>query len=348
MPINTRRIAATSLVALVAAASLTACRGGGSEGDGSAHPKMTIMVGGIDKVIYLPAKLTEQLGYFADSGVDVNLQTEPAGADAENMLLAGQVDAVVGFYDHSVVLQAKGKCVESVVQLAKVPGEAEVVATNSGITSGADFGGKKLGVTSPGSSTDYLTQYLAHKNGVSTSDYTTVKAGAGSTFVSALQNGGIDAGMTTDPTIATVEKQGLGRVLLDMRTEEGTQEALGGLYPAASLYMNCDYVEKNPETVQKVVSAFVKGLGFIANNSAADIASKMPSEYNGGDPDLYVKAIGDSMHSFTTDGVMPAGGPETVLDVLGSFNPDVEGKDIDLAKTYTTKFAEAAQAEAAQ
>jgi len=258
------------------------------------------------------------------------------------------VQGVVGFYDHSITLQAQGKCVESVVQLAKVPGEAEVVATNSGITSGADFGGKKLGVTSPGSSTDYLTQYLAHKNGVSTSDYTTVKAGAGSTFVSALQNGHIDAGMTTDPTIATLEKKGLGKVLLDMRTEEGTQKALGGLYPAASLYMNCDYVEKNPETVQKVVSAFVKGLGFIANNSAADIASKMPSEYNGGDPDLYVKAIGDSMHSFTTDGVMPAGGPETVLDVLGSFNPDVEGKDIDLAKTYTTKFAEAAQAEAAQ
>jgi NitT/TauT family transport system substrate-binding protein len=342
MPINTRRIAATSLVALVAAASLTACRGA-SAGDGSAHPKMTIMVGGIDKVIYLPAKLTEQLGYFADSGVDVDLQTEPAGADAENMLLAKQVDAVVGFYDHSVVLQAKGKCVESVVQLAKVPGEAEVVGTSSGITSGSDFAGKKLGVTSPGSSTDYLTQYLAHKSGVSTSDYTTVKAGAGSTFVSALQNGGIDAGMTTDPTIATLEKQGLGKVLLDMRTEDGTKAALGGLYPAASLYMNCDYVEQNPETVQKVVSAFVKGLQYISTHSAADIAAQMPSEYNGGDPDLYVKAVGDSMHSFTADGVMPEGGPETVLDVLGSFNPDVEGKDIDLAKTYTTQFAEAAQ-----
>jgi NitT/TauT family transport system substrate-binding protein len=347
MPINTRRIAATSLAALVATASLTACRGA-SDGDGSAHPKMTIMVGGIDKVIYLPAKLTEQLGYFADSGVDVDLQTEPAGADAENMLLAKQVDAVVGFYDHSVVLQAKGKCVESVVQLAKVPGEAEVVATGSGITSGADFAGKKLGVTSPGSSTDYLTQYLAHKSGVSTSDYTTVKAGAGSTFVSALQNGGIDAGMTTDPTIATLEQQGLGKVLLDMRTEAGTKAALGGLYPAASLYMNCDYVQQNPETVQKVASAFVKTLNWISTHSAAEIAAQMPSEYNGGDADLYAKAIGDSMTSFTTDGVMPEGGPETVLDVLGSFNPDVEGKEIDLSKTYTTQFVDAAGTEAAQ
>ncbi len=38
------------------------------------------MVGGIDKVIYLPAKLTEQLGYFKEQGLNVKLLTEPAGA----------------------------------------------------------------------------------------------------------------------------------------------------------------------------------------------------------------------------------------------------------------------------
>ena len=335
---------------MAAAASLSACRGGASTGDGSDHPAMTIMVGGIDKVIYLPAKLTEQLGYFADSGVDVDLQTEPSGASAENMLLAGQVQGVVGFYDHAITLQAQGKCVESVVQLAKVPGEAEVVATGAAVNGPADFGGKKLGVTSPGSSTDYLTQYLATKNGVDTADYTTVAAGAGSTFLAALQNGGIDAGMTTDPTIAQVTKQGTGKVLIDMRTEAGTKAALGGLYPAASLYMDCAYVEQNPETVQKVAAAFVKTLHWISTHSAAEIAAEMPSDYNGGDADTYVKAVGDSMSMFTADGVMPEGGPETVLDVLGTFSEDVKAKrdDIDLSKTYTTQFVEAAGTQAAQ
>ncbi len=340
-----KRVLVTGLVAALAATGMAACGRSTSSPDASgATPKVKIMVGGIDKVIYMPAKLTEQLGYFKDAGVDVDLQTEPDGADAETMMLAHQVDAVVGFYDHSIVLQAKGKCVESVVQLAKVPGEAEVVAKTSGIASPQDFKGKKMGVTSPGSSTDYLTQFLATNAGVSTKQYTTVKAGAGSTFISALQNGGIDAGMTTDPTIATMEKQGLGSVLLDMRTEQGTEKALGGLYPAASLYMPCDYVEKNPKTVQKVADAFVKTLNWMSTHSAADIAAKMPSDYAGGDPGLYVKSIEDSMHSFTTDGVMPQGGPEFVLKILGSFHPDVEPKkdDIDLSKTYTTKFAEAA------
>ena len=343
---RTRRILAGTIAAAAVTTSMTACRGGASADDSSGTPKVSIMVGGIDKVIYLPAKLTEQLGYFKDAGVDVDLKTEPSGASAENVMLSGQVDGVVGFYDHTITLQAQDKCTESVVQFAKVPGEAEVVSTKAAAVSGAaDFKGKKLGVTSPGSSTDYLTQYLATKNGTDTSAYTTVTAGAGSTFIAALQNGGIDAGMTTDPTIATAVDKGLGKVLIDMRTEEGTQAALGGLYPAASLYMTCDYVKKNPKTVQKLADAFVKTMQWISTHDAADIAAKMPKDYAGGDPKLYEQSIKDSSPMFTTDGKMPDGGPETVLDVLGTFSDTVKAKKdtIDLSKTYTTEFVDAAK-----
>ena len=349
MPMHPMRfkIAALALVPALAL-SATACRSSSSAASDKASgtPKVKIMVGGIDKVIYLPAKLTEQLGYFKDEGVDVKLLTEPSGASAENVLVSGGVQGVVGFYDHSITLQAQDKCIESVVQLAKVPGEAEVVSTSAAakLKSPKDFAGKKLGVTSPGSSTDYLTQYQAVKNGVDTSDYTTVTAGAGSTFIAALQNGGIDAGMTTDPTIATAVSKGLGKVLVDMRTEEGTRKALGGLYPAASMYMDCAYVDQNPATVQKIVNAFVRTLGWIHTHSAADIAAKMPADYAGGDKNLYVQSIEDSSPMFTTDGRMPGGGPETVLDVLGTFSDTVKAKkdSIDLSKTYTTKFADAA------
>src|SRR5690348_15819251 len=81
-------------------------------------PQIKIMVGGIDKVIYLPAKLTEHLGYFRAERLDVQLHTQPSGATAENVLIAGDVQGVVGFYDHTVDLQTKGKCIESVVQFA--------------------------------------------------------------------------------------------------------------------------------------------------------------------------------------------------------------------------------------
>jgi sulfonate transport system substrate-binding protein len=325
----------------VLALALTGCRSTTSAGD--VPETIKIMVGGIDKVIYLPAELTEQLGGFRAEGLDVQLLTEPSGATAENVLISGDVQGVVGFYDHTIDLQTKGKCITSVVQLADVPGEVEIVAAAraASLRSPADFKGRKLGVTSPGSSTDFLTQYLATKGGLTSADYTTVKAGAGQTFIAAIDNGGIDAGMTTDPTAAKLLSTGKGKVLLDMRTEQGTRAALGGLYPASSLYMDCAWVAAHPEQVQKLANALVKTLRWIKAHSAEEIAAKMPAEYAAGDPQLYAKAVHDSIGMFNGDGLMKADGAANVLEVLSQFSPNVKGKkdQVDLAKTYTTEFA---------
>jgi sulfonate transport system substrate-binding protein len=337
-----------AIVVVVTAVSLAACRQSSTSeapAGGGSGP-VTIMVGGIDKVIYLPAKLADQLGYFKESGVDVSLQTEPAGATAENTLISGDVQGVVGFYDHTIDLQTKGKCITSVVQFADVPGEVEVVAAkqSGAIKSPADFKGRKLGYTSPGSSTDFLTQYLATKAGLSTSDYTGVKAGAGQTFIAAIDNGGIDAGMTTDPTVARLLNTGKATIMLDMRTVEGTRQALGGLYPASSLYMDCAWVKSHKETVQKLANAFVKTLKFINTHSADEIAAKMPADYAGGDQALYVKAINDSKGMFNSDGTMKADGAKNVLNVLAQFSPSVKPKkdQVKLEETYTTEFVDKA------
>src|SRR5947199_6183860 len=159
--------------AAVALALLSACQTmPGASGGGSQDPtNVSIMVGGLDKVIYLPAELTDRLGYFKEQGLTVDLQSQPSGANAETALVAGQVDAVVGFYDHTIDMQTKGKCIRSVVQFANVPGEVEITGKKSGIKGVADLPGKKLGVTSPGSSTDFLTQYLNSKVGAGTDKY---------------------------------------------------------------------------------------------------------------------------------------------------------------------------------
>lgn len=254
-------------------------------------------------------------------------------------MLAGAVQGVVGFYDHCVDLQSKGKYIESVVQLAHAPGEVELVSSKlPQVKSMADLKGKTMGVTGLGSSTNFLTQYLMVKAGVPIGQFTSLPVGAGTTFIMAMQQDKIQAGMTTEPTITRLLKTGEARVLVDLRTAEKTKEALGGTYPAASLYMPTDWVEKNKPTVQKLTNAFVKTLRYINTHSAAEIAEKMPKDFYVGDKDGYVKALESGKAMFTADGVMPKGGPETVLSVLSAFSPNVKGKKIDLAKTYTTEF----------
>ncbi|WP_114813345.1 ABC transporter substrate-binding protein [Paraburkholderia kururiensis] len=302
--------------------------------------KITIMVGGATKIIYLPAKLTEQLGYFKEEGLDVEIQSQPAGVDAENELLAGAVQGVVGFYDHTIDLQSKGKEVEALVIFGQVPGEVEMVATKAAgsLKSMADVKGKTLGVTGLGSSTSFLTQYLAQRAGVPSTQYTLLPVGADASFIAAIKQSRIDAGMTTEPTVSQLLKTGDAKVLVDMRTLDGTRAALGGTYPASSFYVQRAWAESHKDEAAKLARAFVKTLNFIATHSADEIADKMPKDYYGNNRDLYVGALKASLPMFTKDGKMPADGPDTVLKVLSSFSPSVKGKHIDLARTYTNEF----------
>jgi NitT/TauT family transport system substrate-binding protein len=311
----------------------------------AADAPIIIMVGGINKIIYLPAKLTEALGYFKDEGLNVELQSQPAGVDAENQLIAGAVQGVVGFYDHTIDLQSKGKNVEAIAVFGKVPGEVEMVSTKAAPTfkSMADAKGKTLGVTGLGSSTDFLTRYLALRKGVESKDYSLLPVGAGNTFIAAIKQDRIQAGMTTEPTVSQLLKTGEAQVLVDMRTEEGCKDALGGVYPAPSLYVSNQWAESHKEQATKLAHAFAKTMQYLHSHSAEEIADKMPRDYYGNDKALYVTALKSSLPMFTTDGRMPEGGPETVLKVLSTFKPAVKNAKIDLSKTYTNAYLPAAK-----
>jgi NitT/TauT family transport system substrate-binding protein len=350
-----RRLTAGAVAGTLIVLGLAGCANKATSGATSATkpaasgPKTTvkIMVGGLNKQIYLPAMLAQQLGYYAEQGLDVQLSDEPAGVDAENAMLAGQVDGVVGFYDHNIDLQSKGKATESIVQFSQAPGEVEMVRTDeaSTIKTPADFKGKKLGVTGLGSSTNFLTKYLAVRAGLKESDITSVAVQAGPTFIAAMEHKQIDAGMTTEPTITALLAKGDAKVMIDMRTVEGARTALGGTYPAACLYMRNDWIAAHKDAAQKLANAYVKTLKFIASHTGAQIADKLPPDYyTGVGKDAYAKALDDGKGMFTADGVMPSDGPQTVLNVLSAFDATVQGHTVDLTKTYTTEFVKAVPA----
>jgi NitT/TauT family transport system substrate-binding protein len=311
---------------------------------GAAHADsdtIQIVVGGMAKQIYLPAELAVKLGYFQKVGLNVELTDQQAGVDGATALMAGEVQAVVGFYDHTIDLQGKGKNAESVVQFSRAPGEVELVQTKlaGAVHSFADLRGTTLGVTGLGSSTNFLTQFLGQKAGLDPADVSTVAVGAGSTFIAAMQHDQIQAGMTTEPTISYAVNSGLAQVLIDLRSDASTRAALGGPYPAACLYMSNAYVSSHPDVTQKLADAFVMTLNYIATHSAEEIADQLPPDYYGGDKATYVKALEAGKGMFTPDGIMPPDGPASVLNVLSAFDPAVQGASIDLSRTYTTQFA---------
>jgi NitT/TauT family transport system substrate-binding protein len=335
------------LVSIIFVLLLSACGSSGTttttttaNGTTTTTTHLKIMVGGISKQIYLPNELTQQLGYFKQQGLEVTLIDEASGQSSENEVLAGQVDAGSGSYNHTIELQPKGKQMESVVLLNVAPGEAEIVSAKaaSQIHSVSDLKGKNLGVTELGSGTQTLTTALLHKAGVSTDQVHFIPVGAGDTFIAALQQGKIDAGMTTEPTISRIVSSGVGKVLVDLRSPESTQAALGGPYPFISLFMNNTYVNSHKDVVQKLVNAYVKTLKWIHTHTAAQIADMMPPDYYAGNKALYVTALQNQLAIFSPDGVMPTGAPESVLSVENASKLIPTGSQIDLSSTFTNEF----------
>ena len=336
---------------LATALALTGCSSKASKGStthvgDSSGTKVSIMVGGLNKQIYLPFTLAQRLGYYKEQGLNIALTDEPAGVDATTNMLAGKVDGVGGFYDHTIDLQGLGQAAESVVSMLVTPGEVELCRNDlkGKIKSPADWKGRKLGITDLGSSTDFLTQYLAKKNGVDPTTIKRIGVQAGATLIGAMTHKNVDCAMTTEPTVSQLLANKQAYILLDMRSAAGTAQALGGEYPATSLYLSTSYIKKNPATVQKLVNAYVKTLKWIQDHTAAQITDMMPADYYAGvGKDAYIKALDSEKGIYNPTGIMPPNGPPTNLKVLSAFNKDVQGKTIDLSKTYTNQFVQAAK-----
>jgi NitT/TauT family transport system substrate-binding protein len=331
-------LVAAAVAALAAGAALAGAAGGKTE-----MPTVKLMVGGIDKQIYLPYQLAQGLGYYSRFGVNVELSTEQnGGVGAEEAMASGQVDMAGAWYIHTIDFQTQGKKVVDVVQLSGAPGEREVCANGSGVHSPKDFRGKNLGVTDLGSGTDALTQYMAVHAGIKVSDINRIAVGAGDTLIAALQHGQVACAMTTQPTGSAVEKKGIGYSAVDLASGTGVQKALGGYWPTASVLARADWVASHQDAVQRVVDALVATMHWIHTHSAAQIAAHLPKDFvqnaliTKAD---YVKALTQDKGQFLPDGLMPKGGPQKVLAVERLAGLVKPGTKVNLGITYTNAYA---------
>jgi len=308
------------------------------------QPKLTLSIGTFI-ISYLPLPVAEAKGFFKAQGLDVTIQNFGAsGAKALQSLIGGSSDVVVGFYDHTVQMQAEGQDVRCVILLNRNPGIALAVRDNlaAKVKEPKDLKGLKIGVTGPGSSTDFLLRYLLVRAGVKPEDVSIIGVGSGASAVAALETKSIDAVMNYDPAITVLERRKLAHVMVDGRTNEGSAAAFGGPYPASCLYSTGAFIAKNPVTIQRLVNAFAEALIWIDKTPPGEIAAALPKEYGLGDPTLFAEVIDHSKPMFPAKGTFDPRDLERARSVLSEFNEKVRGAKIRLEDTYTNRFVEAA------
>jgi NitT/TauT family transport system substrate-binding protein len=260
----------------------------------SAQSKVTIAVGGGACLCYLPTVLAKQLGEFDKAGLAVELVDLKGGSDALKAVLGGSADVVSGYFDHCVNLAAKKQELQSFVVYDRYPGLVLVVSPKhtEEIKSIKDLAGKKVGVSAPGSSTDFFLKYMLKKNGLDPASVAVIGVGLGATSVAAMEQGQIDAAVMLDPAVTVLQGSYKDlRILSDTRTQHDTMAVFSGEYPGGALYSTVAWVNSHEKEVQGMTNAILNTLTWIHSHSPEEIMAKMPVEIVGKNKELYLAAL---------------------------------------------------------
>jgi NitT/TauT family transport system substrate-binding protein len=308
--------------------------------------KVSIAVGGKNLLYYLPLTIAEQMGYFKDEGLQVEISDFAGGAKALQALVGGSADVVSGAYEHTINMQAKGQNITVFVLQARAPQIVFGVSTKTmpNYKSIADLKGKKIGVTAPGSSTNMMASFVLAKGGLKPTDVSFIGVGTSAGALSAMRSGQIDAISNLDPVITMLQQKKEIKIIADARTLKDTVAVFGGTMPAASLYTTDAFLKKYPNTSQALANAMVRALKWIQKAGPGDIVKVVPETYQLGDRALYLEAFKNVREAISPDGMVPEDGPAVALKALQAYEPELAGKTIDLSKTYTNELVKRANA----
>jgi NitT/TauT family transport system substrate-binding protein len=337
---RTRRIRDGLLfVSLVSFVVIVAC----GRSDQATRPRVRIAIGGQNQMIYLPTTLAQELGFYKEEGLDVELQDFAGGSKALQALVGGSADVVSGFYDHTIQMAAEGRELIAFVTMLRFPGIVLVTSPQSAaqVTRIEDLQGRIAGVTTAGSSSQMLLTYLLQRHGIAPDAVSITAIGSAATAIAAIEHGKVDAGMMTDPAYTLVARRNpAARLLADLRTSAGVKDALGAdSYPASVLYAPADWVRGHRDAAQHLARAITRTLEWMHAHTAEEIAARTPKSFRGEEDDgLYVDALKSSMPMFSLDGAMTTDGAEAVRALLAGSMDKVRNATIDLSKTYTNEF----------
>jgi NitT/TauT family transport system substrate-binding protein len=312
-------------------------------------PQLTLAVGGKNLLYYLPLTVAEQLGFFKEQGLQVNIVDFAGGSQALRALVGGSADVVSGAFEHTVNMQTKGQRLRAFVLQGRAP---QIVLgvnpkTMPNFKSVADLKGKKIGVTAPGSSTNVMLNFVLAKAGLKPSDVSVIGVGAGSGAVAAMRSGQIDAMSNLDPVISLLTRSGDLKIVSDTRIVAEADRVFGGPMPAGCLYAPQGFIDKNPATVQALTHAMVKANQWIQQAGPGDIIKAVPESFLLGDRAVYIDAFLAAKGALSPDGLFPEQGAATALRALASIDPAMAGAKVDLNAVYTNDFVKKALAKGA-
>ena len=309
--------------------------------------KLALAVGGKTTLYYLPLTIAEQLGYFIDEGLQVELQDHAGGGLAQQSLLQGRADVAAGGFEHTILLRQRGYNCRAFASLGRAPQLVFGInpRTLPEYRTLLQLKGRRIGISAPGSTTDWFARLLLTRAGVPIEAVELVSVGTSTAAVNAMREARIDAIASIDPVISMLEFRGDIRVLADTRSLRGTQELYGGPMPGGCLYAPQAFMVRYPNTVQALANAMARALKWLQTAGPRDIVRAVPEAYMYGDRAVYLAAFDKMREALSPDGVLTDEAVAVAHRVVAQYAPGVTTpvRAQSPGATYTNEFARRAK-----
>ncbi len=159
---------------------------------------------------YLPFIIADHRGFFKDEGLDVDIGVYAGGAKHFRLFSAAAPMSSQEPIPTPLPWPPRGQKLVSFVVQANCPDWVFGVSKDNKdkIKSAADLKGKRIGVSSPGSSFHMGVNYLLTQAGVKPDDVSIIGVGSSATAVAAVREGQVDAIMVNDPVATILQDSG--------------------------------------------------------------------------------------------------------------------------------------------
>ncbi len=307
----------------------------------SANPRVRLGNSGTGLQTWsMPMTLASTLGFFEAEGVDAVIENLPNAVKGMQALIGGSVDVVGLPFAQNIQLAADGQPVRSFFLMSQRETLVLLVAptANERVHRIEDLKGAVVGVSAFGSQSHLWTNSVLAAHGIGASEFTTVGIGVAASRIAAIESGRIAAATVAGGDhLRLLRRHPNLRILLDASKGQSTSST-ADIFAAGALSAKQEWLDRNPDTARRLARAMLRALQWIATHNVDQIYEKLPPGFHSEDSTVDREIIQWGLDTYTTDGRMPPGAPESMKRFLDPAIENVRTAKIDLNATWTNEF----------
>jgi ABC-type nitrate/sulfonate/bicarbonate transport system substrate-binding protein len=252
---------------------------------------------------FTPLDVGMQMGIFAKHGLDVEASSFGGDARLQQALAADGLDIGVGS-GPGMAFMAKGVPAKAVAAMYGVPRNMAVMADyNKPIRTVDDLRGKKLGVTTVGSLTDWIGKRINAQKGWTSNGITTVPIGGMQPARAAVKTGQLDGYIGALESGYELEENKEWRVIT-------SADAYVDHFITHVFFAREDLIAKRPDAVRAFLKGWVDTIAFMKANK--DKTVEITAKVINVSPSVASRAYDEQVAIFSTDGVFDPKGVEVL------------------------------------